>query len=385
MTLDVFEAQEKSIDEAENEFCENVKKFTSDTKVKMRTSSREDAMKVFDFAFVFLTQAIPDLSNLEYASEFRNEETATLRKDFEKFENNMKSLSQKLEEAQLSIKSLSEKLEDAQQNLSEKVSKVVGNASFFQEKVEKNLDELNEAKRSNTLKILGLRMMQKVLYDRTKLFEDKAETTTSSSQASASVAATSYVSTQRLSQRSTTFSVRALGDAEVPNINDMKLLPGCLIVLADSKNKYVKLYDRQGRQIHNRAFKSSPVCLTIMDITCPTTWEVGVTQPLEREISILTVTQNSVQLKASIKTERQYWAIAAVTTKTLAVSDLYGAGVDLIDLSGMLLYKLSTTFNPWHLVTSPDECLVMSHYPDDSLAKMKLEDNTTIFHHKVPQ
>ena len=30
MTLDVFEAQEKSIDEAENEFCENVKKFTSD-------------------------------------------------------------------------------------------------------------------------------------------------------------------------------------------------------------------------------------------------------------------------------------------------------------------------------------------------------------------
>ena len=49
------------------------------------------------------------------------------------------------------------------------------------------------------------------------------------------------------SQRSTTFSVRALGDAEVPNINDMKLLPGCLIVLADSKNKYVKLYDRQVR------------------------------------------------------------------------------------------------------------------------------------------
>ena len=81
-------------------------------------------------------------SDLEYASEFRNEETATLRKDFEKFENNMKSLSQKLEEAQLSIKSLSEKLEDAQQNLSEKVSKVVGNASFFQEKVEKNLDEV---------------------------------------------------------------------------------------------------------------------------------------------------------------------------------------------------------------------------------------------------
>ncbi|KAK3778183.1 hypothetical protein RRG08_018198, partial [Elysia crispata] len=51
-------------------------------------------------------------------------------------------------------------------------------------------------------------------------------------------------------------------------------------------------------------------------------------------------TQNSVQLKASIKIERQYWAIAAVTTKTLDVSDLYGAGVDLIRLSGTLLYNL---------------------------------------------
>ncbi|KAK3762626.1 hypothetical protein RRG08_040394, partial [Elysia crispata] len=85
----------------------------------------------------------------------------------------------------------------------------------------------------------------------------------------------------------------------------------------------------------------------------------------------------------SIKTTKEYGAIAAVTTQTLAVG--YWRGIDLIDLSGRILRQLSSTLSPWSMLTTPDGFLMMSSYRDDSIAKMKLEDQTIVFDHKVKQ
>ena len=50
-----------------------------------------------------------------------------------------------------------------------------------------------------------------------------------------------------LDKHRSTFSVRSSSDADIPYIWDMELLPGDLVVLADSRNKCVKLYDSQVR------------------------------------------------------------------------------------------------------------------------------------------
>ena len=46
-------------------------------------------------------------------------------------------------------------------------------------------------------------------------------------------------------------------------------------------------------------------------------------------------------LQTSMKTSKKYWAIAAVTTQTLAIGYWPDAGIDLIDLSGRILRQLS--------------------------------------------
>ncbi|KAK3783397.1 hypothetical protein RRG08_005392, partial [Elysia crispata] len=122
-----------------------------------------------------------------------------------------------------------------------------------------------------------------------------------------------------------------------------------------------------------------------MDITCKSSWDLWLTLPYENTITHLGVTPNGINIKTSMKTSKKYLAIAAVTTQTLAVGYLSGAGIDLIDLSGRILRQLSSTLNPFSMVTTADGYLIMSIVRDNSIAKLKLEDNSTFFHHKVKQ
>ena len=54
-------------------------------------------------------------------------------------------------------------------------------------------------------------------------------------------------------------------------------------------------------------------------------------------------------LQTPIKTSKRYFAIAAVTAQNLAVGYSIGAGIDLIDLSGNILYKMSKDFHLYNL------------------------------------
>ncbi|KAK3725300.1 hypothetical protein RRG08_036694, partial [Elysia crispata] len=396
MTEAVLSAKDKFIEELEDQFHDKLRSFTSDVKMKMRSVSKEAANQVFEFALLFLTQAFPDLGGFESASDVIKDGTMELRKDFDKLE---RTLSQKLKEAQQSFaekledsqqsfsekledakqtfskkvedaqqtlsekfdaqqtfcekleydqQSFFEKLEDAQQNLSQKFSEVQEKASSFQHKVENDLDELSKANESKTHQILGLRKLQNLLREKTKTSQTTAVTTPSTTKASASAAATPCGPPKSLSQRST-FSARTRNDTNVPHISDTKLLPGGLVVLSDYNNHCAKLYDNQGRHIHTQALDSSPCSMTVMDIGSPASWDLCVTLPLINKISLMEVRSNGVNIKTSIKTSKEYTAIAAVTTQTLAVGSFLPAGMDLIDLSGRILRLLNSTLSPWSM------------------------------------
>ncbi|KAK3724962.1 hypothetical protein RRG08_005393 [Elysia crispata] len=122
-----------------------------------------------------------------------------------------------------------------------------------------------------------------------------------------------------------------------------------------------------------------------MDITCKSSWDLWVTLPNKNTITLLGVTPNGINIKTSLKTTKKYMAIAAVTTQTIAVGYTNSLGIDLIDLSGNILYQLSSTLNPFSMVTTADGYLIMSIVRDNSIAKLKLEDNSTVFRHKVQQ
>ncbi|KAK3772929.1 hypothetical protein RRG08_039921 [Elysia crispata] len=122
-----------------------------------------------------------------------------------------------------------------------------------------------------------------------------------------------------------------------------------------------------------------------MDIGSQASWDLCVTLPLINKISILGVTPNGVNIKTSIKTTKQYTAIAAVTTQTLAVGSMFCVGIDFIDLSGRILRQLNSTLSPWSMVTTPDEFLMMSALTDNSVVKLNLEDKMIVFRRKVNQ
>ncbi|KAK3744151.1 hypothetical protein RRG08_064178 [Elysia crispata] len=244
-------------------------------------------MQVFEFTLVFLTQVFPDLSELESASDHA---------------------------------------------ISETLSGVEEKASSFQKEVENDLEELNKSKESHTHQILGLRKLQKLLCDKTKISQTVAATTPS-------LASVSTASRLRLSHKST-FSGKSPIDTNVPSILDMKLLPGGLVILADFSNTCLKLFNLQGCHIYNHALDSRPFRMAVMDITCKWSWDLWVTPPIKNNITHLAVTPNGLNIKTSMKTSKHYTAIAAVTTQTLAVGYLSGAGIDLIDLSGRILRQL---------------------------------------------
>ncbi|KAK3702944.1 hypothetical protein RRG08_047317 [Elysia crispata] len=78
MNPSFYDMEEKVMDNLEQKFHQKVNNFTADAKTKMRSFSREAAIQVFELTLVFLTQAFPDLSSLESASDNIQDETMKL-------------------------------------------------------------------------------------------------------------------------------------------------------------------------------------------------------------------------------------------------------------------------------------------------------------------
>ncbi|GFS23844.1 hypothetical protein ElyMa_003400100 [Elysia marginata] len=118
----------------------------------------------------------------------------------------------------------------------------------FHRKLEQFTEQLSETTELNSQKILGLRKLWK-LKPRTSQVTT-ATTSSASSLASASATATSPGGPIQSLSQMLSFSVKADSDVRDPGIEDVKLLPGGLVLVADGNNSCVKLFNTQVKCIN---------------------------------------------------------------------------------------------------------------------------------------
>ncbi|KAK3717923.1 hypothetical protein RRG08_009350 [Elysia crispata] len=104
----------------------------------------------------------------------------------------------------------------------------------------------------------------------------------------------------------------------------------------------------KGDHLHSLKLSSFPRRLALLDSGPGNTWKVAVTLSRDQRIAILEVTPDSVTQLTSIQTPDDCWAITAVDTATLAVGYL-GPRIDLIDMTGRVLRRLSKSLDTQHL------------------------------------
>ncbi|KAK3724965.1 hypothetical protein RRG08_005396 [Elysia crispata] len=333
MSESAFSAKEKFLDELEEQFLKNVKDFTSDVKKTMRNASRQCAMEIFEMAIVFLTQVFP----------------------------NPTSIGASLCDS------------DDIQSVSKRLSDVETKETLIEKKLNKGLE-----------KISGLRKLQTViLKERIKASQTAAATTTATSSGLASAAATTAQQrpVQKLSAKAI-FSVKVPEDTKGPCIVDIKLLPGGLVLLADFGNKCLKLYNQSGSYVKSQILDRAPLRLAVMDDRSLLQQNVALTLQEKSLIVIHTISSVSMSLKIPIRTAKPCCAIAAVDAKTLAVGYFDVKGIDLIDLSGRVLRQISSHFRPNYMMTTSDECLVIS-FGSNEIATINLANGDTSFVQKV--
>ncbi|RUS70474.1 hypothetical protein EGW08_021765, partial [Elysia chlorotica] len=87
--------------------------------------------------------------------------------------------------------------------------------------------------------------------------------------------------------------------------------------------------------------------------------------------------ENCLNPQSWIKTDKACWAIAAASPQTLAVG-YWCPGIDLMDLSGRILRRLSSTLHPRSMVMSTDGYLLITTV-NNQIAKLKILCDSTIF------
>ncbi|KAK3759980.1 hypothetical protein RRG08_006447 [Elysia crispata] len=340
-----FEAKSKVLDELEEEFKEKLHEFTSNVKSTIQTVQEAAAIQCFEMAVTFLTQAFPNMT--DSGANGSVDEISKITSELQ----NMKR---------------------SQNQMSNKVTKLTTNNQKFKDKVE----ELNEKVFTNKTHIQGLRKFQRI-------FESKS----GASQVPAAAAAAAAMAPgpiQSLRQR-TTFSCKIHSDNKRPDVFDIKLLPCNLILLADSNNNCVKLFDTQGQYISTGFFSTFPPRrIAVMDRTSNNSWAVAVTFPDCSTIEMLKVTTAGIKHQKTLSTS-PYYAIAAIDPKTLAVGYVNGAGIDIINLSGHVLRQISLSTNPSYMEATPDQCLVITHKSLNIIVKLKIADGKIVHSLTVPQ
>lgn len=393
MKEDLFSAKCGFIDQLEEKFSKKLQRFTKEVKGTMRLVSRQAANEVFEFALVFLTQTFPDLSDLGTSApcsfskgdevvRLLEENIKKLSKQLNVLENRIqKDLSTRMDDLESKLpdgcilNNLSDRLCDLEAKVTEngglrKVSKKlcdlerevqdeISRRQTVEDKLQNDFDELSITAKSNRQNISGLRKLQKFLKSKTSPLPSSSRT--ASSQASVSAGGTLPKTIKSLSQL-LTFPTNAHGDVKKPYILDMKLLPGGdgLVLLADLANSCLKLFNSLGDHIDRLTMEDAPLRIAIFKQWSSSGWDVAVTLKEKFYLALIHVTRNCATLKTTVPTSKVYWAVAAISSDTLAVGHWKARGIDLINLSGQALCQLSSDVSPDFMEVSPDGYLLVS-------------------------
>ncbi|GFO16699.1 hypothetical protein PoB_004320400 [Plakobranchus ocellatus] len=174
-------------------------------------------------------------------------------------------------------------------------------------------------------------------------------------------------------RQKTTFSVKLNTDRRTPGILDVQLLSSGRLVLADNKNKCMKLFTTQGQHLYTLKCRSYPRRLAVLNNegACHA---VAVTLHDCNSIDIVEVADGTMKVKKTLATSIRYDAVAAVSKQTLAVGHWDVSGIDLIDLDGRILRHICSSVDPCYMDVTKDGDLMCSTW-DDTIARVQL--NTT--------
>ncbi|GFO06004.1 hypothetical protein PoB_003250900 [Plakobranchus ocellatus] len=241
-----------AIDSMAGNFQERFETFVSALKSSVSSSSRALAEKIFLSAVPALSYKFPDPTGL--ASDTDEENSAQSEVDSLKAEIvNLKKQQEKLERR---VNSEKKEVQNNYSSIEKKVNSMKENIAQLEANNKEHVEELSKVVKTNENNIKGLRKLQKVLQQKN---QSSGATALSMSSSNAGATVTSKP-LKDLRQR-TEFSVKADGDKEDPGINDVKLLPGGLLVVADGGNTCLKLFNIQVKLSAVAAFHYDAVTL----------------------------------------------------------------------------------------------------------------------------
>ncbi|RUS74842.1 hypothetical protein EGW08_017399 [Elysia chlorotica] len=292
----ILAAKEKMLDDLVGEFKDRLDIFSTEVKTKMRSSSNEMATHMFEVVLLFLTQVFPDLSTLDSGSESTlsgfekdlaetKQSLAETKQSLSETKQSLSETKQSLSETKQSLLETKQSLSETKQSLSEtkkSLSETKQSHRFLSTKILKNeekailfkrqIKKLNKVSETNTHQIWGLRKLQKLLSNMTMTIQtaaaaavaaavpsaqataatpQSAQATAATPQSAQATAATPSAQATAATPQSaqataatprgppkslrheSTFSAKTAGDSETPCIEDMKLLPGGLVLLSD--------------------------------------------------------------------------------------------------------------------------------------------------------
>ncbi|GFO02117.1 hypothetical protein PoB_002862200 [Plakobranchus ocellatus] len=186
-------------------------------------------------------------------------------------------------------------------------------------------------------------------------------------------------------QRSTSFSATVETDPDIPEIQDVQLLPGGRILVSDGRHRRLKLFDIEGEHLYTMECRDTPKRLAVIE-SAGDCHSAAVTLPDRRRIYILQVTADKIKVEVTVRTDKQYEPVAAVNKLALAVgcNEILSCAIDLIDLQGRFLRQINASTMPLYMDITKDRHLVTSDV-FNRIAIARANTGRVLFSRSVPQ
>ncbi|GFO49510.1 hypothetical protein PoB_007601500 [Plakobranchus ocellatus] len=356
-----IQRKEDYLDWMHEKFCASSRAYVSAVKAALRSHRREHAAEIFERAIDVLSPDFPDPTSI--AGQTQEEEggdgnelnslkdrIAQIERQLQEAQDERSTLESELksvrQEAQNERSTLESELksvrQEAQLNSSMKknVRRLDTKLETLASETKDSIKELTEVSKENSANIQGLRKLQMLMKQRDQTAAAAAAAVTPPPTGATASALSRPLKGVR--QRAD-FTIKVTADKLSPGIEDVQLLPGGRLLLADWNNMCVKLFNTQGQHLHTLECRSPPSHLAVLD-SSSIRHTMAVTLPLCSGIDILEVNGDKVKVKRTLQTSRDYWAVAAVNNLTLAVGYDIDPGIDLIDLGGHVLSQICVNF-----------------------------------------
>ncbi|GFO31289.1 hypothetical protein PoB_005779400 [Plakobranchus ocellatus] len=371
-------------------FCASSRVYVSAVKAALRSHRRENAAEIFERAIDVLSPDFPDPTSIDGQTQ---EEKGGDGNELNSLKDRIAQIERQLQEAQNERSTLESELKSVRQEAQNERSTLESELKSVKQEAQNKSSflesQLNSAVKKNfrlDAKIGSLKDTVETLASETK---DSIKETAAAAAAAAVTPPPTGATASALSRplkdvrQRADFTVKVTADKDRPDIRDVQPLPGGRLLLADCDNKCVELFNTQGQHLYTLECRSGPRRLAVLD-SSSIRHTVAVTLPDCRDIDILEVNGDNMEVKRTLQTSRRYWAVAAVNNLTLAVGYYSGSGIDLIDLGGQVLRQICSSVQPYYMDITEDGYLMCSTV-DNKIARVQVDTGTVVFDKSVPQ